>query len=76
MQHLQVMDLTAATLCNDNNINILVFDMGVKGNIKKIMEGAAQAFNDLSKDKIEENPAYKYAIYRHLLNTKLGKKIE
>lgn len=37
-RHLQVMDLTAATLCNDNNINILVFDMGVKGNIKKIME--------------------------------------
>ena len=45
-------------------------------NIKKIMEGAAQAFNDLSKESIEENPAYKYAIYRHLLNTKLGKKIE
>lgn len=36
--HLQVMDLTAATLCYDNNINIIVFDMGVKGNIKKVME--------------------------------------
>ncbi len=36
--HLQVMDLTAATLCYDNNIHIIVFDMGVKGNIKKIME--------------------------------------
>ena len=36
--HLQVMDLTAATLCYDNNINIVVFDMGVKGNIKKVME--------------------------------------
>ncbi len=35
--HLQVMDLTAATLCYDNNIHIIVFDMGVKGNIKKIM---------------------------------------
>lgn len=35
--HLQVMDLTAATLCYDNNIQIIVFDMGVKGNIKKIM---------------------------------------
>lgn len=36
--HLQVMDLTAATLCYDNNINIIVFDMGVKGNIKKVMD--------------------------------------
>ncbi len=45
-------------------------------NIKKIMEGAAQAFNDLSKENIEENPAYQYAVYRHLLNTKLGKKVE
>ena len=45
-------------------------------NIKKIMEGAAQAFNDLSKENIEDNPAYQYAVYRHMLNTKLGKKIE
>ncbi len=45
-------------------------------NIKRIMEGAAQAFNDLSKENIEENPAYQYAIYRHMLNTKLGKKVE
>ncbi len=35
--HLQVMDLTAATLCYDNNIEIIVFDMGVKGNIKKVI---------------------------------------
>lgn len=45
-------------------------------NIKKIIEGSAQAFNDFSKTKIEDNPVYKYAVYRHLLNTKLGKKIE
>lgn len=38
--HLQVMDLTAATLCYDNNITIIVFDMGVKGNIKKVMENS------------------------------------
>ena len=35
--HLGVMDLTAATLCNDNNIQIVVFDMGVSGNIKKVI---------------------------------------
>ena len=29
------MDLTAATLCSENDIDILVFDMNVKGNIKK-----------------------------------------
>lgn len=45
-------------------------------NIKKIMEGATQAFNDLSNEDLNENPAYKYAVYRHLLNKKLGKKVE
>lgn len=35
--HLAVMDLTAATLCYDNNINIVVFDMCVDGNIKKVI---------------------------------------
>ena len=35
--HLGVMDLTAATLCYDNNIKIIVFDMGVSGNIKKVI---------------------------------------
>jgi ribosome recycling factor len=34
-KQLGVMDLTAATLCSENNIDILVFDMNVKGNIKK-----------------------------------------
>ena len=27
--------MTAATMCAENNIDILVFDMNVKGNIKK-----------------------------------------
>ncbi len=35
--HLGVMDLAAATICYDNNINIIVFDMGVSGNIKKVI---------------------------------------
>ena len=45
-------------------------------NIKKIMEGALQAYNDLNTDDIDANPAYKYAVYRYLINRKLGKKIE
>lgn len=45
-------------------------------NIKKIMEGAAAAYNDLLTATIELNPAYKYAVYRYLVNKKLGKKIE
>jgi uridylate kinase len=32
---LEVMDLTASTLCESNNIDIFVFDMNVKGNIKR-----------------------------------------
>lgn len=34
---LHVMDLTAAAMCSENNIDILVFDMNKKGNIKKAM---------------------------------------
>lgn len=45
-------------------------------NIKKIMEGALEAYNELLTDSIELNPAYKYAIYRYLINRKLGRKIE
>lgn len=37
-KHLSVMDLTAATLCQENNIKIVVFDMNVKGNIAKVMK--------------------------------------
>ncbi len=45
-------------------------------NVKKIMEGALSAYNDLLTSQIELNPAYKYAIYRYLINKKLGRKIE
>lgn len=34
---LHVMDLTAATLCKENDIRIIVFDMSVKGNIVKVV---------------------------------------
>ncbi len=45
-------------------------------NIKKIMDGAVEAFNNLSTDNLNNNPAFQYAVYRHILSTKLGKKVE
>jgi len=38
-QNLLVMDSTAAALCKDNGIDIIVFDMNVKGNIRKVASG-------------------------------------
>ncbi|HNO70568.1 MAG TPA: UMP kinase [Bacteroidia bacterium] len=38
-KNLQVMDLTAFTLCNENKIPIIVFDMNKPGNLKKVIEG-------------------------------------
>ncbi len=36
---LEVMDSTAAALCKDNEIEIIVFDMNIKGNIKRAALG-------------------------------------
>lgn len=36
---LKVMDLTATAMCKENNLPIIVFNMDVKGNLKKILEG-------------------------------------
>ena len=36
---LKVMDLTAATLCKENNLPIVVFDMDTAGNLKKVVTG-------------------------------------
>jgi uridylate kinase len=36
---LKIMDLTAFTLCRENNLPILVFNMNVKGNLLKIIKG-------------------------------------
>ncbi len=36
---LKVMDLTAATLCKENNLPIVVFDMDTAGNLKKVLTG-------------------------------------
>ena len=38
---LNVMDMTAFTLCQENNLPIIVFDMNKKGNLIKIIEGEA-----------------------------------
>jgi len=39
---LNVMDLTAFTLCNENKLPIVVFDMNREGNLKKVVAGQAE----------------------------------
>jgi uridylate kinase len=36
---LKVMDLTATTMCKENNLPIVVFNMDVVGNLKKVING-------------------------------------
>ena len=36
---LKVMDLTATTMCKENNLPIVVFNMDVVGNLKKVIKG-------------------------------------
>lgn len=36
---LKVMDMTAFTLCQENNLPIIVFDMNKKGNLMKVVQG-------------------------------------
>lgn len=38
-KQLKIMDLTAFTMCQENNVPIIVFDMNKPGNLKKIIEG-------------------------------------
>lgn len=38
-QKLNIMDTTAFTLCQENNIPIHVFNMDIKGNLKKLLKG-------------------------------------
>ena len=40
-RNLRVMDLTATTMCKENNLPIIVFDMDTPGNLKKVMMGEA-----------------------------------
>jgi uridylate kinase len=36
---LKIMDLTAFTMCKENNMPIIVFDMNTRGNVEKIVNG-------------------------------------
>lgn len=38
-KRLKVMDSTAFTMCRDNNMSIIVFDMNTPGNLKKVVSG-------------------------------------
>lgn len=38
---LKIMDLTATTMCMENNLPIVVFDMDTPGNLLKVLEGEA-----------------------------------
>ena len=37
--NLKIMDLTAFTMCRENDLPILVFDINKKGNLRKVIEG-------------------------------------
>ena len=38
-KNLKVMDMTAFTLCNENDLPVIVFNMNKKGNLKKVVTG-------------------------------------
>jgi len=38
-KNLRIMDLTATTLCKENNLPVYVFNMDEKGNLQKVMRG-------------------------------------
>ena len=38
-KHLKVMDMTAFTLCKENDLPVIVFNMNKKGNLKKVVTG-------------------------------------
>ncbi|MCD6565853.1 MAG: UMP kinase [Bacteroidales bacterium] len=37
--NLKIMDITAFTMCRENDLPILVFDMNTKGNLRRVIEG-------------------------------------
>jgi len=39
-KRLKVMDLTAFTMCTENNVPVIVFDMNETGNLEKIIDGS------------------------------------
>ncbi len=36
---LKIMDLTAFTLCSENNLGLIVFDMDTPGNLERVLSG-------------------------------------
>lgn len=40
-RNLKVMDMTAFTLCKENGLDIIVFDMDTEGNLQKVLDGEA-----------------------------------
>ncbi|RYE89085.1 MAG: uridine monophosphate kinase, partial [Cytophagaceae bacterium] len=38
-KNLNVMDMTAFTLCKENNLPIIVFDMNTEGNLERLLGG-------------------------------------
>ncbi|MBI3141416.1 MAG: UMP kinase [Bacteroidetes bacterium] len=40
-KHLNVMDMTAFTMCKENKVPIVVFDINTPGNLKKLVQGDA-----------------------------------
>ena len=38
-RNLKIMDLTATTLCKENNLPLIVFNMDIPGNLKKVVDG-------------------------------------
>jgi uridylate kinase len=38
-RNLKVMDSTAISLCRDNKLDIVVFDLGTRGNIRRVVQG-------------------------------------
>ena len=38
-RNLKIMDMTAFTLCKENGLDIIVFDMDTEGNLQKVLAG-------------------------------------
>lgn len=38
-KNLNIMDMTAITMCSENNLPIMVFNMNIKGNLMRLLEG-------------------------------------
>jgi uridylate kinase len=55
-KNLNVMDMTAFTLCKENNLPIIVFDMNTSGNLKRLLAGESLGtLVDMDGDKGAKN---------------------